>query len=291
VNDSARNPCSIEAQEKRDSSAKGVPRNDDIFIFSVTCEVRAAKSEVLNDILAFMSGAANLIHEILPVGMLQCNCHVLGDPKSRDAVVIDPGDDAGRILEIIERHHLKVTAIVITHSHIDHVVGLHRVQQATGAPVYMHNDDLALYQMLGAQAAWIGWKVPEIANIDRLLKEGDTVRWGPFQAHVMHTPGHTQGSICLYMPWEMPSDKSGSHAVLAATKPANDMRGQLFAGDTLFAGSIGRTDLWGGSFDEIIRSLKGKVLELPDDTIVYPGHGESTTIGEERDANPFLKGI
>jgi len=112
-----------------------------------------------------------------------------------------------------------------------------------------------------------------------------------FQAHVMQTPGHTQGSICLYMPWEMPSDKSGTHAVLAATKPANDMRGRLFAGDTLFAGSIGRTDLWGGSFDEIIRSLKGKVLELPDDTIVYPGHGESTTIGEERDANPFLKGI
>jgi len=236
--------------------------------------------------LAIMSDAAKLIHEILPVGMLQCNCHIVGDPKTHEAIVIDPGDDAARILDIIARHHLKVSAIIITHTHIDHVVGLHRIQQATGAPVYMHSDDLELYRMLDVQAAWLGWKVPEKAKVDKLLREGDAVRWGPYEVHVLHTPGHTQGSICLYMPGEMPL----SPANVTVANLAERMPGRLFAGDTLFAGSIGRTDLWGGSFEEIIRSLKGKVLALPDDTIVYPGHGESTTIGQERETNPFLRG-
>lgn len=232
-----------------------------------------------------MSETAKIIHEILPVGMLQCNCHILGDPHTRDAVVIDPGDDAGRIMEIIERHRLKVRAIVITHTHIDHVAGLHRVQQATGAPVYMHGNDLELYQMLDAQAAWIGWKTPAKVRVDQLLKEGDAVRWGPYRMQVMHTPGHTRGSICLYMPCDIVEARGASVSEVSARQP-----GRLFAGDTLFAGSIGRTDLWGGSFEEILRSLKGKVLELPDETIVYPGHGEATTIGQERETNPFLGG-
>ena len=219
--------------------------------------------------------------------MLQCNCHIVGDPQTRDAIVIDPGDDAERILEIIARHHLKVSAIVITHTHIDHVIGLHRVHQATGAPVYMHADDLGLYQMLDVQASWIGWKAPEKVRVDRLLHEGDAIRWGSYEAQVLHTPGHTQGSICLYMPSDMPK----AHAAAVAAKSTERRPGRLFAGDTLFAGSIGRTDLWGGSFEEIIRSLKGKVLELPDDTIVFPGHGEATTIGQERESNPFLVGI
>jgi glyoxylase-like metal-dependent hydrolase (beta-lactamase superfamily II) len=233
-----------------------------------------------------MSEAAKIIHEILPVGMLQCNCHIVGDPHTRDAIVIDPGDDAERILEIIHRHRLKVRAIVITHTHIDHVVGLHRVHQATGAPVYMHGDDLELYRMLDAQAAWIGWKAPEKVQVDRLLREGDSIRWGPFVAQVLHTPGHTQGSICLYMPSDIPEGRAAGDAA----KSAESLPGRLFAGDTLFAGSIGRTDLWGGSFESIIGSLKGKVLELPDDTLVYPGHGEATTIGRERATNPFLIG-
>ena len=233
-----------------------------------------------------MSETAKIIHEILPVGMLQCNCHIVGDPQTRDAIVIDPGDDAERILEIIHRHHLKVRAIVITHTHIDHVVGLHRVHQATGAPVYMHADDLELYRMLDVQASWIGWKVPEKVQVDQLVREGDLIRWGPFMAQVLHTPGHTQGSICLYMPSDIPE----SRATAVAAKPAERLPGRLFAGDTLFAGSIGRTDLWGGSFESIIGSLRGKVLELPDDTLVYPGHGEATTIGRERATNPFLLG-
>lgn len=230
-----------------------------------------------------MGETQKLIHEILPVGMLQCNCHIVGDAQSREAIVIDPGDDAPRILKIIERHHLKVTAIVITHTHIDHVMGLHRVHQATGAPVYMHADDLGLYRILDKQAAWLGWKAPEEVQVDRLVREGDVVRWGSLQVQVIHTPGHTPGSICLYMPADMTGARAGQ-------KPAILGNASLFAGDTLFAGSIGRTDLWGGSFEEIMRSLKGKLLELPDETIVYPGHGEITLIGKERETNPFLKG-
>ena len=233
-----------------------------------------------------MPAPSSLIHEILPVGMLQCNCHVVGDPKTHDAIVIDPGDDAEKILEILKHHHLKVSAIVITHAHIDHVIGLHRLQQATNAPVYMHADDLGLYRMLDVQASWLGWKTPKSVNVDQLLREGDAVRWGPFQAQVLHTPGHTQGSICLYLPSDMPKDRAAAVAAKSTERPP----GRLFAGDTLFAGSIGRTDLWGGSFEEIIRSLKGNVLALPDDTLVYPGNGASTTIGEERQSNTFLIG-
>jgi hydroxyacylglutathione hydrolase len=229
-----------------------------------------------------------LIHEILPVGMLQCNCHIVGDPRTREAIVIDPGDDAARILEVVERHHFKVVAIVVTHTHIDHVIGLRRVHDATGAPVYVHADDLDLYRMLEVQASWLGWKTPEKAHIDQLMQEGDVIRWGGFSAQILHTPGHTPGSICLYMPSDIHAASAEENA--ASGKSAGGGTGQLFAGDTLFSGSIGRTDLWGGSFQGIIRSLKGKLLELPDDTVVYPGHGDMTTIGKERATNPFLVG-
>jgi hydroxyacylglutathione hydrolase len=233
-----------------------------------------------------MPTATRLIHETLPVGMLQCNCHIIGDPETREALLIDPGDDAERILALINRHKLNVRGIVLTHSHIDHVGGLCRLREATGAPVQMHADDLELYRMLAVQAAWIGMKTPESAEVDELLREGDTLHWGSFEAQVLHTPGHTRGSICLYMPSDIPSKR----AAAIAAKSTERGPGRLFAGDTLFAGSIGRSDLWGGSFETIMRSLTGKVLELPDDTLVFPGHGETTTIGQERDSNPFLVG-
>ncbi len=127
---------------------------------------------------------------------------------------------------------------------------------------------------------------PEKVEVNEFLREGDAVRWGRFEAQVLHTPGHSKGSVCLYVPSDMPDTR----AAAVAAKCAERKPGRLFAGDTLFAGSIGRTDLWGGSFESIMRSLKGKVLELPDDTIVYPGHGPTTTIGNERESNPFLAG-
>jgi glyoxylase-like metal-dependent hydrolase (beta-lactamase superfamily II) len=221
------------------------------------------------------SRAGKIIHEILPVGMLQCNCSIVSDTETREALVIDPGDEVERILELLRKHQLTVKAIVSTHAHIDHVGGLRKLRDATAAPILMHADDLELYKALATQAAWIGIPTPELTEIDSFLKEGDTLRWGPFQARVYHTPGHTRGSLCLYLPRE-----AG-----AIHLPAP----QLFAGDTLFAGSIGRTDLWGGSLDDILRSIHSKLLVLPDETIVFPGHGNPTTIGRERDANPFLK--
>jgi glyoxylase-like metal-dependent hydrolase (beta-lactamase superfamily II) len=208
-----------------------------------------------------------MIHEILPVGPLQCNCSIVGDEISREAMVIDPGDDIADILAIIEKHKLKVKQIVITHAHIDHVGGAMKLRAATGAPILLNQKDYTLLKMLDLQADWIGMQSPGKVEIDHSLGENDTVQAGSLLANVMHTPGHTEGSICLYFPAEK----------------------KLIAGDTLFAGSIGRTDLPGGSFEKIMRSLHDKVLALPDETAVVPGHGPLTTIGDERQANPFLK--
>lgn len=219
-----------------------------------------------------------MIYIKVPVGLLQCNCCIIGDPKSHEAIVIDPGDEIERILDLIGRYKLQVKAIISTHAHIDHVGGLAKLYQYTAAPVMMHSDDLPLYHGMEVQAAFLGMRPPELVEVHQLLKEGDVLQWGGFNANVIHTPGHTPGSVSLYLPGE--SDGDGQ---------TNLSQPQLFAGDTLFAGSIGRTDLWGGSYDEIIQSLKEKILQLPDTTVVHPGHGHSTTIGHERETNPFLK--
>jgi hydroxyacylglutathione hydrolase len=181
-------------------------------------------------------------------------------------MVIDPGDDIEDVLGLIRRHKLQIKQIVITHAHIDHVGGAMKLRAATGAPILLNQNDLALLKMLDVQAEWIGVPPPGNVEIDQSIGQADTVKVGGITADVLHTPGHTEGSVCLYFPLEK----------------------KLIAGDTLFAGSIGRTDLPGGSFEKIIRSLREKVLELPDETVVIPGHGESTTIGEERESNPFL---
>ncbi len=236
--------------------------------------------------------AHGLIHEVLPVGMLQCNCSILGDPETREAIVVDPGDEVERIVEILERHKLKVMAIVSTHTHIDHVGGLAALHHITGAPVFMHESDLELYQKLDMQAKWLRMPTPEVTDVDQFLREGDAVRWGGYEARVMHTPGHTPGSLCLYIPARevvAPRDAAGRAGSSGAAAGNGGEDSRLIAGDTLFAGSIGRTDLWGGSFPEIMKSLHTKLMALPDETLVLPGHGEATTIGEERQSNPFLR--
>jgi glyoxylase-like metal-dependent hydrolase (beta-lactamase superfamily II) len=230
-----------------------------------------------------------LIHEVIPVGMLQCNCSILGDPVTREAIVVDPGDDVGRILEILQRHGLKLRAIVSTHTHIDHVGGLAELHRATGAPVMIHEADMELYKHLDTQAKWLGVATPAMTRIEDFVKEGDAVRWGEFAARVLHTPGHTPGSISLVI------EPGAAGTILAegAQSKSGERRaadpGILLAGDTLFQRSIGRTDLWGGSTPQILKSIREKLLVLPEETIVFPGHGDTTTIGEEKEQNPFLR--
>jgi glyoxylase-like metal-dependent hydrolase (beta-lactamase superfamily II) len=208
-----------------------------------------------------------MIHEILPVGPLQCNCSVIGDESTREGMVIDPGDDIADILALIKKHNLKIKQIVITHAHIDHVGGAMKLRAATGAPILLNENDYALLKMMDVQASWIGMASPGKIEIDQTIGAADTVKAGSLVANVLHTPGHTEGSVCLFFPAEK----------------------KLIAGDTLFVGSIGRTDLPGGSFDKIIASLHEKLMALPDETVVVPGHGPLTNIGEERQNNPFLK--
>lgn len=208
-----------------------------------------------------------MIHEILPVGPLRCNCSIIGDETTREAMVIDPGDNIEDVMAVLGKHNLKVKQIVITHAHIDHVGGAMKLRAATGAPILLNQNDNALLKMLDMQAAWVGMAAPGAVEIDQSVTTGEVVNAGSHSANILHTPGHTEGSICLYF---------------AAEK-------KLIAGDTLFAGSIGRTDLPGGSMQKIMRSLHNTVLALPDDTVVVPGHGPLTTIGKERETNPFLK--
>jgi glyoxylase-like metal-dependent hydrolase (beta-lactamase superfamily II) len=235
--------------------------------------------------------APKMIHEVIPVGMLQCNCSILGDPSTGEAIVVDPGDEVDRILEILRRHKLKVLAIVSTHTHIDHVGGLAALHRATGAPVLIHEADLGLYKNLDQQAQWLGVPTPAMVQIRDFVKEGDALRWGGYEARVLHTPGHTPGSISLVVGSRTNSADSGAASPLTAEPAATDaLAARLLAGDTLFQGSVGRTDLPGcGSHPQLISSIREKLLTLPDNLIVFPGHGNTTTIGDEREFNPFLR--
>jgi len=210
-----------------------------------------------------------MIHEILPVGALQCNCSIFGDEATGEAVVIDPGDEIGRISAILEKHELRVKAIIITHAHIDHIGGAQKLKAATGAPVYMNARDQELYDHIDQQAQWLGMRTPEKTSIDSNAREGASVRLGPAEFQVLDTPGHTPGSISIWIPAE----------------------NKLVAGDTLFFDSIGRTDLPGGDGEQILRSIHDKLLPLEDSVVVVPGHGPLTTIGRERRRNPFLQGL
>ncbi len=209
-----------------------------------------------------------MILETIPVGMLGCNCTVFGDETTGEAIVVDPGDDIAHIQEIIERNSLKVGMIVITHAHIDHIGGAHKLRELTGAPVYMHEADKMLSDMLDVQATWLGVEPPPDPGIDTPAKEGDLLHAGAVEAQVIHTPGHTPGSISLFIA----SEKT------------------LLAGDTLFHGSVGRTDLPGGNSAQIKQSISGKLYTLPEETIVIAGHGGTTTIGREKRLNAFVRG-
>ena len=210
-----------------------------------------------------------MIHEILPVGPLQCNCSIFGDEQSREALVVDPGDEIGEIETILKRHELQVKGIIITHAHIDHIGGAAKLKELTGAPVYMNENDMELRAQLDVQAGWIGIEPPAKPEIDVMVRDGDIVALAEQPFHVLHTPGHTQGSISLHVPSE----------------------NKLIAGDTLFRDSIGRTDLPGGNSRQIIASIKEKLLSLNDGVVVIPGHGPETTIGREREMNYFLRGL
>ena len=210
-----------------------------------------------------------MIHEVLPVGPLQCNCSIWGDEETREAVVVDPGDDIRRIRAILSRHGLAVKWIVITHAHADHIGGANRLRSLTGAPVYMHPADHQLLPHLALQAAWLGMRDPGAVDIDTALAEGDTLGPAGASLTVLHTPGHTLGSVSLLCSEER----------------------KLLAGDTLFRGSIGRTDLPGGDYRKILGSIKTKLLCLDDDIAVTCGHGLPTTVGREREQNYFLRNL
>ncbi|MGD8846121.1 MAG: MBL fold metallo-hydrolase [Desulfobacteraceae bacterium] len=206
-----------------------------------------------------------MITRALPVGPLQANCYVVGCEETRRAAVIDPGGDIDQILSALDKENLKVSAIINTHGHFDHVGGNKALKAATDADLMIHKLDAPmLTQLAQAAAAW-GMRAENSPAPDRLLDHGDTVDAGNIRFNVIHTPGHSPGGICLYVKKE----------------------NALFVGDTLFAGSIGRTDLPGGDYDTLISSIQTKLFSLPEETVVYNGHMEATSIGKEKKFNPF----
>ena len=207
-----------------------------------------------------------MIRETFPVGMLQCNCTVVGDESTGMATVVDPGAEIGRILAVLALHSLSLQQIVVTHAHIDHIAGALALKEATGAPVLYSQADLPLVAMMEMQAGWHGALTPEVPPPEPSPLQSERLQTGNIVSEILLTPGHTEGSLCLYLPQE----------------------NLLLAGDTLFAGSVGRTDLPGGHHGRLIASIREQLLPLPDETVVVPGHGAETTVGAERRSNPFL---
>lgn len=209
-----------------------------------------------------------MIVEHLVVGMLQTNCYILADRPSTEAIVIDPGGESKRIHNFLFSRGLRLKAILLTHGHFDHVLDAWNLKKLCGGEIYLHplDEPLLRNRMVGLGAILMG-KMPSInPSIDRHLKEGDIIVLGDREIHVIETPGHTPGHVSFYVP----SQKC------------------IFVGDTIFDGSIGRTDFPGGSYEELIKSVRTKLFTLGDDIVVYPGHGPATTIGKERKTNPFF---
>ena len=206
-----------------------------------------------------------LLRETFPAGPFECNCTVLACGDTKDAVVIDPGGEVERIAEIIAQYDLTVRAIIHTHAHLDHIYCTRDVKEAHGGSICLHQGDAFLYDGIAMQAAMFGWKVRETMAVERWIDHGDVIEMGNKRLSVIHTPGHTPGSVCF------------------------SVEGLLFAGDTLFRRSIGRTDLPGGDGKQLLRSIKERLYTRDPDTLVIPGHGPTTKIGDEAKANPFVR--
>ncbi len=206
-----------------------------------------------------------LLRETFPAGPFECNCTVLACGDTKDAVVIDPGGETERIAQIIDQYDLTVRAIIHTHAHLDHIYCTRDVKEAHGGAICLHKGDAFLYDGFAMQAAMFGWKPRETTPVERWIDHGDTIEMGKRKLEVVHTPGHTPGSVCF------------------------EVEGLLFAGDTLFRRSIGRSDLPGGDGKLLQRSIKERIYTRDPDTLVIPGHGPSTKIGDEAKANPFVR--
>jgi len=211
-----------------------------------------------------------MILETFPVGPLQCNCVVLGDEQERAAVVIDPGDEAEAIEEVLDQHKLDLKEIVHTHAHVDHILAADRLRKDRGGRVGLHESDRFLWEAVPMQASFIGMTARPLGAVDRWLKGGDTVVFGRHHLDVLETPGHTPGSLCFLLDGKPPL---------------------VFSGDTLFLQSVGRTDLWGGSHERLVASIRDRLFTLDDETLVHPGHGPMTTIRDEKNTNPFLRDL
>jgi len=205
------------------------------------------------------------IFEVHPVGLLKCNAYLIGCPRTKKGIIIDPGDEADFLLERVRSLGLEIELLVHTHTHVDHVSASERLSDELGAPILIHPDDVELYKLLPGQRQMLGFPPgEEPREADRLLEDEEELRAGDLSLQVIHTPGHTPGSVCL---------RWGE---------------RLFSGDTLFAGGIGRTDLGGISPEKLVHSIKDRLYRLDDDTVVLPGHMEETTLGIEKRTNPFL---
>lgn len=207
----------------------------------------------------------------MALGPIQANCIILGCEETRQAVIIDPGDDSDQILSTLAEDRLTVVHIINTHGHFDHVGANKRLKEVTGADILIHSSDAPMLSQLSATAAAWGLAAENSPTADRLLEDGDSITFGTHTLKVLHTPGHTTGGICLYT--EYPE--------------ADTLKKAVFVGDTLFAGSIGRTDFPGGNFDTLISSIRTQLFTLDDGVKVYPGHMGNTTIGVEKRTNPF----
>lgn len=212
---------------------------------------------------------ADIILEVAPVGPIQTNAYLVGCPETRQGALIDPGDEARRLILLAETHDLTITKVLITHGHVDYVGAVGDVKQKTGAEVWMNEADLPLYERCVQQARMFGIAASDPPPLDGHLHDGDEVEVGNLRAKVLATPGHSEGGVSLHF---------------AA-------QGVVFVGDTLFAGSIGRTDLPGGSMEVLMGNIRSQLLTLPDDTRVYCGHGPATTVAVEKRSNPFVLGL